>query len=791
MGNAAPVIDSFAANPNPVEAGAPVLLTCVAHDTDGTIVRYDWSATDGTFPSGGLVESTVPPSNTINWTAPATPGSYTLTVRVYDSGGLFGGSATATASLVVEVVQGNTAPTITNLTASGALVAPGAQVDLSCTASDPEGDPLTYTWWASAGTVVDHGNGTAVWTAPEQAGWHTIRVNVSDPTGASAAASVNVEVRFVEYAESLGAPTRIPIRIAVAPWGDVYVSEPDRVLMMRSNGELLQEIRGVDRPLAVMVTARKEVLVGEQGTGGIRAFDVLGNYLRTVVPEGTITNPNDMCQGSDGTLYVTDSEANRVWRFTESGESLGTFGALGTGPGQFDFPTGIAFDDETGELLVADQHNHRVQVFDADGNYVREIANGGSLGQFFGYLQGLSVDPKGRLVTVDSFQGRVGVFSRAGEFLGTVGTFGAEPGKLLLPNDAAVDATGRVLVTSTNTGRVEVYQLQDVSGEYEPRPKLDQTIRFDPLAHRFVDDPPFELSATASSGLPVSFGIAKGPATLADATVTLTGQTGEVVVFAFQEGDEFYNPAPVVKRVFSVLSVPIISSGPTATPNPQFAGSPVTFNAGGYDELDAALEYHWAFGDGTFGVGSQVSHTYVAPGNYTVKMLVMNAWGKTATGAVRVTVLEEQGALLISGAQAFLNLGAGARNKDGLLLTGMLALPWGTGLSGQPVEFFFGGVVSTGTLNGRGDKAVGRDLLIQFTPSGTTPDGRPQYLFDAYLKRGSWAALLADEGCTNVTTTGSPVTVEVRMTIGKTVCPGQVSGTWSAQAGVSGLFEGQ
>ncbi|MDI1251188.1 MAG: MBG domain-containing protein, partial [Lacunisphaera sp.] len=81
--------------------------------------------------------------------------------------------------------------------------------------------------------------------------------------------------------------------------------------------------------------------------------------------------------------------------------------------------------------------------------------------------------------------------------------------------------------------------------------KADQTITFTGPAHQSYSTTPITLSASASSGLPVSFSVVSGPATLATATLTLTG-AGVVTVKAAQSGDANRHAAPEVDRSFTV-----------------------------------------------------------------------------------------------------------------------------------------------------------------------------------------------------------------------------------------------
>jgi len=83
--------------------------------------------------------------------------------------------------------------------------------------------------------------------------------------------------------------------------------------------------------------------------------------------------------------------------------------------------------------------------------------------------------------------------------------------------------------------------------------KTDQTISFPPLSDKTFGDAPFSVSATASSGLPVSLSILSGPATISGNMVTITG-SGTITVRASQPGNGSFNPAPTVDRSFVAKS---------------------------------------------------------------------------------------------------------------------------------------------------------------------------------------------------------------------------------------------
>lgn len=80
-----------------------------------------------------------------------------------------------------------------------------------------------------------------------------------------------------------------------------------------------------------------------------------------------------------------------------------------------------------------------------------------------------------------------------------------------------------------------------------------QVINFPPVADKLVTDAPFTLNATTNSGLPITYEVTAGPATVSGNTITLTGTSGEVTVKASQAGNGSYQPASDVYVSFNAL----------------------------------------------------------------------------------------------------------------------------------------------------------------------------------------------------------------------------------------------
>ena len=176
--NAAPTV-SVSCDPCVVQPGSEVVLTATGSDADGDPLTYSWSAPRGSF-AGAADESTA------RWRAPGEPGRVAVRVEVSDGRG---GMASAVVSVEVNAV-----PTV-SASCDPCVIQPGGEVILTATGSDPDGDPLTYSWSAPRGSLIGAADAAAArWRAPGETGRVTLRVEVSDGRGGTASAEVAVEV---------------------------------------------------------------------------------------------------------------------------------------------------------------------------------------------------------------------------------------------------------------------------------------------------------------------------------------------------------------------------------------------------------------------------------------------------------------------------------------------------------------------------------------------------------------------------------------------------------------------
>jgi sugar lactone lactonase YvrE len=85
--------------------------------------------------------------------------------------------------------------------------------------------------------------------------------------------------------------------------------------------------------------------------------------------------PNDVVTAANGDIFVSEGHGagnNRILKFDRTGKFIREWGRLGTAPGEFDQPHGLAIDSRN-RLIVGDRNNNRVQVFDLDGRFIEEF----------------------------------------------------------------------------------------------------------------------------------------------------------------------------------------------------------------------------------------------------------------------------------------------------------------------------------------------------------------------------------------------------------------------------------
>ncbi len=182
-----------------------------------------------------------------------------------------------------------------------------------------------------------------------------------------------------------------------------------------------------------------------------------------------LSQPLAVAVDDDGLVYVSDTSNNRIQVFTEDGRWVRKWGAHGKGPGQFDFPYGIAVRD--GKVYVADKNNYRIQIFLPDGRFVGMIPPA-PRPDARGFIPlNMNVGADGNLY-VTSLDHRILVFDKKDSLIKEFGRGGSGKGELAYPNGVAVDETGRIWVADSGNARIQVFSpdagqvVMTIGGEF-------------------------------------------------------------------------------------------------------------------------------------------------------------------------------------------------------------------------------------------------------------------------------------------------------------------------------------
>ena len=167
--------------------------------------------------------------------------------------------------------------------------------------------------------------------------------------------------------------------------------------------------------------------------------------------------PVAVIQDGDGDLYVCEYGGNdRVQKFRPDGDFVLSFGSFGTGPDQFQRPSGMAWC--AGKLYVADAINNRIQVFSGDGRFLASLGGAGTaLSLRFPYDVALGGD--GALYVAEYGAGCVSKVSLEGQLLGRYGSTGRGEGQFQTPWGVAVDSKMRLRVADTGNRRIVGLEL--------------------------------------------------------------------------------------------------------------------------------------------------------------------------------------------------------------------------------------------------------------------------------------------------------------------------------------------
>jgi len=251
--------------------------------------------------------------------------------------------------------------------------------------------------------------------------------------------------------------------VKVDPEDNIWVTDKGSDMVIKFNPE----------GRVVMVFGRKQE-ASDDGTGPLKK-------PKPPLPaeDGMFRQVTDVAWDKAGNTYISDGYINsRVAKVDKDGNWLKSWGEPGSGPGQFDTPHSLAVDAE-GNVYVADRGNRRIQVFDGEGKFLRQItidvpadpdwrpAIGNKPAQPSGsrapgapWAICITPPPHQVLYSSDGFPGRIYKLSLDGKVLGVLGKSGKQLGQFGWIHEMACPSDNELYVAEILNWRVQKLVLE-------------------------------------------------------------------------------------------------------------------------------------------------------------------------------------------------------------------------------------------------------------------------------------------------------------------------------------------
>jgi streptogramin lyase len=199
--------------------------------------------------------------------------------------------------------------------------------------------------------------------------------------------------------------------------------------------------------------------VYEMTNDGKQIIKTLGTPYEPGDDDKHFNRPTFLAWLPDGTLFVSDGYTNtRVVKFDKDGKYLTSWGQKATPPndtrpGYFDAVHGVVTDPETRRVYVTDRSDHRIQVFDENGQFLDQFSTGDpSTPQF------LFRSADGYLWIADNSTSKIVKFDQEGHYLYSWGSQGQWPGAMWNPHALSVDQDGNLYLAEVNNGRAQKFR---------------------------------------------------------------------------------------------------------------------------------------------------------------------------------------------------------------------------------------------------------------------------------------------------------------------------------------------
>jgi len=260
-----------------------------------------------------------------------------------------------------------------------------------------------------------------------------------------------------------------PYGLAVDSKGNIYTADGKvgAIFIFNTETKDLQMIKhGVQAHfgdiIGLAIDDADRLFVSDTKLHRIMVFDK-DHKIEGAISEGLVDPGGMAIDNENRFLYVADAALDQVLVFDADKLTLirkiGTAGKKHTltEPGQFSVPTNVAVDADA-NLYVTDMFNNRVEVFDADGNFIRAWGKQGDRPGYFSRPKGIAIDADGHVWVADANMDILQCFTPEGQFLMWMGGHGLFPGQFRALAGLVIDKNNRMFTSEQYPGRVQMFR---------------------------------------------------------------------------------------------------------------------------------------------------------------------------------------------------------------------------------------------------------------------------------------------------------------------------------------------
>ena len=219
-------------------------------------------------------------------------------------------------------------------------------------------------------------------------------------------------------------------------------------------------IEHLNEPIGIAIGEGGEVVVVESGCHCVSIVNhsqEKESFGTCGITPGKFDMPEGVAIDCSGNIIVADLNNHRIQQFSFMGDFIRTCGRYGSRSLQFKFPRDVAVHPHTHKVYVADWGNNRIQILNSDLTYFGRFGRGGfGTGEFDGPSD-ISTDKDGNVYVADCGNHRIQVFTVDGVYFRQFGKEGKEGGELKCPVSIAIDSNNVVYVGERGNNRVSIF----------------------------------------------------------------------------------------------------------------------------------------------------------------------------------------------------------------------------------------------------------------------------------------------------------------------------------------------